>query len=44
MKTDSERETYTYKDYLHMCKTHWGHYQEHMVTGDISNIVKRYLI
>ena len=25
--TDSEREKYTYKDYLRMCKTHWGHYQ-----------------
>ena len=25
--TDSEREKYTYEDYLDMCKTHWGHYQ-----------------
>ena len=25
--TDSEREKYTYEDYLDKCKTHWGHYQ-----------------
>ena len=25
--TDSEREKYTYEDYLDKSKTHWGHYQ-----------------